>query len=127
MEPSTRLICKQCGAEFQPKNKNKVKVAFCRPSCRVAWHNGQRLKGAALLKEQKPSRQRGPSQHMQQVSRAVFQGLVPIEQRAEPIRQACVNLGITDSSTIEAALKRNGCGPSSAISHQRSAPVEICA
>lgn len=59
LEPCTRLICKQCLTDFQPKNRNGVKPEFCKPQCRTAWHNGQRLKGAALLKAKKSTIQ-GP-------------------------------------------------------------------
>lgn len=58
LEPSTRLICRQCGAAFQVNNRNGVKKEFCGPHCRTAWHNGQRLKGAALLKAKRPAVQR---------------------------------------------------------------------
>ena len=59
LEPSTWLTCKQCQADYQPRNRNGVKSEFCKPQCRTAWHNAQRLKGAALLKTKKKAVQ-GP-------------------------------------------------------------------
>ena len=114
-ELCTESTCEQCEAAFVPKNRNGLKVRFCRPKCSRDWHNGQRLKGAALLKETpaplKPIRRRGPSAHAQQVSRFVFLALVPVEERAELLRQAAENLGLTNRDAIDAALKRNGCAP----------------
>jgi hypothetical protein len=105
-ELCTESSCEQCGCLFTPKNRNGLKVRFCKPKCSRDWHNSQRLKGAALLKGQKPARRRGPSRHARRVSQTVFLALVPIEERAELIRQAAENLGITNRDAIEAAMRR---------------------
>ena len=60
LEPCTEFKCEQCGMPFVPKNRNGVKARFCKPDCSVAWHNAQRLKGAALLKGKHPLRKRAP-------------------------------------------------------------------
>ncbi len=109
MERCTTLTCRQCGKSFTPKNRNGIKTESCSRKCTIAWHNARRLKGAALLKDEKSPRRRGPSRHAQRVSQVVFQSLVPVDQRAALIRQACAHLGITDPAAIDAALKRNGC------------------
>lgn len=106
MELCTETTCEQCEARFTPKSRNGVKVRFCTAKCSRDWHNGQRLKGAALLKDKKLSRRRGPSKHAQQVSQTVFMLLVPVEERAELIRQAAENLGITKRGRIDAAMRR---------------------
>lgn len=122
----TESKCEWCRTAFTPKNRNGLKVRFCKPKCSRDWHNAQRLKGAALLKDKSRSRKRGPSKHAQQVSRFVFVSMVPVEQRAELLRQAAQNLGITDEGEVLKALRRNSCLPvqSSAFSLQ---PAEATA
>ena len=106
LEPCTTSKCRQCGTEYVPKNKNGVKSESCSRKCTIAWHNTQRLKGAALLNGKKAARRLGPSRHAQRVSQTVFLALVPIEERAELLRQAAENLGITNRDAIEAAMRR---------------------
>ncbi len=60
----------------------------------------------------KSARKKGPSQHAEKVSRFVFVNLVPLEQRADLLREAAQNLGITDEGEILKALRRNGCAAS---------------
>lgn len=57
-EPGTRLKCDHCGSDFVPRNRNGVQARFCSGACRDRFKNAQRLKGAALLKVQKPAIQR---------------------------------------------------------------------
>ena len=58
MEPCTESTCDQCETVFVPKNRNRLKVRFCKPKCSSDWHNGQRLKGAAILKAKTTAVQR---------------------------------------------------------------------
>lgn len=106
MEQGTPLTCEQCQTEFTPKNRNGVQSRFCSVRCKDRRRNGQRLKGAALLMDKKPFLRRGPSKQTQAVSQQVFMLLVPVEERAELIRQAAQNLGITQPGQIAAAMRR---------------------
>ena len=98
---------------------------FLNPEHRLAFYRAARQVGAATLADQahplKPTRQRGPSPRTQQVSRFIFLAMVPPEKRAELLRQAAEQRGITDSNAIDAALKRNGCAPPPLASHLRPA------
>lgn len=106
IEPGTRLICGQCGAESPARNRNGVEKRFCSDACRDRAKNSRRLKAAAALNHKKPKNPRGPSRHARAVSQTVFLALVPIEERAELLRQAAENLGITDQDRIQAAMRR---------------------
>ena len=108
LERSTPLMCEYCGAGFVAKNKNGKKKKFCSRACKDRLGNSQRLKGAALLKD-KQAAKRGPSRHAQKVSRFVFLSMVPVDQRADLLRQAAINLGITEEGEVLKALRRNGC------------------
>lgn len=110
LRPCTESTCEQCGAGFVPRNRNGLRVRFCNPICSRRWHNAQKVKGAALLKE-KAVRKKGPSKHAEKVSRFVFLNLVPVEQRAELLREAAKNVGLTDEGEVLKALRRNGCAP----------------
>lgn len=105
-EPCTESTCEQCGTAFVPKNRNRLRVRFCRRACSTAWHNAQRLKGAALLKVNGSPRRRGPSKRARAVSQAIFLAMVPVDERAALIAQAASNLGITDEGEILAAYRR---------------------
>ena len=105
VEPGTRLVCGQCGGKFEARNKNGVPKRFCSAVCRDRHKNARRLKGAALLKG-KNLRHRGPSKHALAISQCVFLALVPIEERAELLRLAAENLGITNRDAIDAAMRR---------------------
>lgn len=59
----------------------------------------------------KSARRPGVSKHAEKVSRFVFLHLVPVEQRADLLREAAQNLGITDEGQILKAMRRNGCSP----------------
>lgn len=72
----------------------------------MAWHNDRRLAAAAKLNHIKRRKPRGLSKQAQQVSQTVFMALVPIEERAELLRQAAANLGMTDEGTLVAAFRR---------------------
>lgn len=111
LERCTTLTCEQCRTEFAPKNRNGIRPRFCSRKCTTAWHNAQRLKGAALIKA-KSARKKGLSHNAAKVSRFVFLNLVPLEQRADLLREAAQNLGITDEGEILKALRRNGCAAS---------------
>ena len=110
MEQGTPLTCRQCGSAFLATNRNGKKKEFCAVVCKDRWRNNLRLKGAALLKD-KNAAKRGPSKHAQKISRFVFTSLVPVDQRADLLRQAAINLGITDKGEVLKALRRNGCSP----------------
>lgn len=107
-ELCTESTCEQCAGLFVPRNRNGLRARFCSPACSRRWHNAQKVKGAALLKE-KATRKKGPSAHARKVSRFVFLNLVPLEQRADLLREAARNLGITDEGEVLKALRRNGC------------------
>ena len=107
----TESTCEQCAGAFVPRNRNGLRVRFCSPACSRRWHNAQKVKGAALLKG-KAARKKGPSKHAEKVSRFVFTNLVPLEQRADLLREAAQNLGITDEGEVLKALRRNGCAAS---------------
>ena len=109
-ERGTTLRCAQCGAAFVPKNKNGVPAQFCSRRCLDRHRNARRLKAAASIKA-KSVRKAGPSKHAETVSRFVFLNLVPVDQRADLLREAARNLGITDEGEILKAMRRNGCGP----------------
>lgn len=101
MEPSTRLTCKQCGMGFQPRNKNGVKPEFCSGKCRIDWHNGQRLKGAALLKEKKPPVQRVQSPGKRRVDLEV----IPEAERPALLVEAARRLGLTEEGPLLTAAR----------------------
>lgn len=124
-ERGTTLACEHCGAEFRPTNRNGIPARFCSRACLDRKRNASRLQAAAASRE-KPPRRRGPSKRAQAVSQYVFMALVPIEERAELIRQAAQNLGITDEGEVLRALRRNGCPvpPPSAFSLQPSGHME---
>lgn len=105
-ELCTESTCEQCGARFRPKNRNGLKVRFCQAKCSRDWHNDRRLAAVASLNHIKRRKPRGPSKRAQQVSQSVFMALVPVEERAELLRQAAARLGITDQDRIEAAIRR---------------------
>ena len=109
MERSTPLLCRQCASEFEAVNRNGKQKIFCSRRCKDRWGNAQRLKGAALLKTRHPSpvtRHRWPSNHAQAISQCVFLALGPIEERAELLRLAAENIGITNQDAIDAAMRR---------------------
>lgn len=95
---------------FEAKNRNGVVKEFCKRACKDAHKNAQRLKAVSQLKA-KQARKAGPSKRAEKVSRFVFLNLVPLEQRAELLREAARNLGITDEGEVLKALRRNGCTP----------------
>lgn len=106
LELCTESTCEQCAARFIPKNRNRITVRFCRPKCSRDWHNNRRLKAVAAIHHKKPRKLRGPSKPAQQVSQTVFLSRVPVNERAELLRQAAEYLGITDQDRIAAALRR---------------------
>lgn len=97
--------------EFTAKNRNGVPKRFCCRACLDRKRNRERLNVVALLKDKKAAR-RGPSRHAEKVSRFVFLSTVPVDQRADLLRQAAINLGITDEGEVLKALRRNGCSKS---------------
>lgn len=109
-ERSNPLLCKQCGAAFAAKNRNGIPKEFCGRVCKTTWHNRERLRLVKDMQAKKEKR-KGPSKHAEKVSRFVFLHLVPVEQRADLLREAAQNLGITDEGEILKAMRRNGCGP----------------
>lgn len=102
------FLCKQCGKVFAAKNRNGVPKEFCSRTCKQAWHNARRQR-LFSQDRQKKVRQKGPSKRAEKVSRVVFVSLVPVEQRADLLREAAQNLGITDVNEIVRAIGRNGC------------------
>lgn len=108
MERGTTLTCTECATAFAPKNKNGVPAQFCSRRCLDRNRNARRLKAAADVAA-KSARKKGPSKRAEQVSRFVFLNLVPLEQRADLLREAAQNLGITDEGEVLKALRRNGC------------------
>lgn len=109
-ERGTTLTCAECGAAFVPKNKNGVPAQFCSRRCLDRNRNARRLKAAASAKA-KSTRNPGPSKHAEKVSRFVFVNLVPLEQRADLLREAAQNLGIADEGEILKAMRRTSCSP----------------
>lgn len=107
------LFCKQCGEAFAAKNRNGIPKEFCGRRCKQSWHNKERQRLFSKEKA-KSSRRPGVSKHAEKVSRFVFLNLVPLEQRADLLREAAKNLGITDEGAVLKALRRNGCGPETA-------------
>ena len=120
MERGTTLACVECATPFAPKNKNGVPARFCSRRCLDRNRNTRRLKAAANVAA-KSTRKQGPSAHAQKVSRFVFLNMVPVEQRADLLREAAQNLGITDEGELLKVLRRNGCTLEQAIRHQPSA------
>lgn len=102
----TTSICRQCGISFAPKNRNGITPQSCSRKCTVTWHNARRLQATAKLNHKKQRTPRGPSKRAQQVSQTVFMALVPVQERAELLRLAAENLGITDHDRIQAAMRR---------------------
>src|SRR5574340_223782 len=91
-EPCTETTCEQCEERFTPKSRNGVKVRFCCPKCSQDWHNGQRLKGAALLKMRKMTVQRRAS------PRKTLIDLATIPEAARPalLAEAARRLGLSE-------------------------------
>ena len=121
MEASTRYSCKQCGGAFEPKSRSGEPREFCMPKCRYRWHNGQRLKGAALLKEKKPSVQRRPNPGKRWVDLEV----IPEAERPALLSEAAHRLGLTEEGPILKAARLNA--QHSGLSIQHVAPVEASA
>ncbi len=122
-ERSTPLLCRlcrNCGTMFEAKNRNGVVKEFCKRACKDAHKNAQRLRAVSQLKA-KQARKAGPSKHAEKVSRFVLLNMGPVDQRAELLRAAAQNLGITDEGELLKALRRNGCTLEQAIRHQPSA------
>lgn len=105
-ERGTTLTCEQCRTEFVPRNRNGVPARFCSRRCLDANRNARRVKATVSRNHKKVQTLRGPSKHAQQVSQAVFLALVPVEERAELLRQAAERLGITGQDRIQAAMRR---------------------
>ena len=116
-ERSNPFLCKQCGDTFVAKNRNGIPKEFCGRVCKTTWHNRERLR---LFKDRqaKKEKRKGPSKHAEQVSRFVFLNMVPVEQRADLLREAAQHLGITDEGEVLKALRRNGCAPQQEASRQ---------
>lgn len=48
-ENVVKLFCKECGREFKPLDKNRVKI-FCSDSCRFTWwKNHKKEKGSSMV------------------------------------------------------------------------------
>jgi hypothetical protein len=139
-ELCTESNCEQCGRAFAPKNRNGLKVRFCKPKCSRDWHNAQRLKGAAMLKAKKPAVQRprkSPIRTLDQLSAA--EGLPPGCYPAGALGRlvgrpsgtgtlsdllaAAKRMGLTEEGPI---LREARLGPQSSA-HSTASPTETAA
>lgn len=108
LELCTESKCEWCEEDFTPKNRNGLAVRFCRKACSVAWHNNQKVKGAAMIKkktEQKKARRkrlRKPIWNNQTTQRLCLD-MIPADQRPALLAQAAKNLGLVESPVLTVA------------------------
>ena len=102
-----RLCLCGCGQSVvQVRNGGKPKKFFSKEH-KVAFWQSTRAKASQAI-ARKSSRAYHPSRHAEQVSRFVFMTMVPVEERADLLRQAAQNLGITDEKPLLTSLRACG-------------------
>lgn len=127
VELCTESNCEWCQTLFRPKNRNGLKVRFCKPKCSRDWHNAQRLKGAAILKAKRTTikglRKRAirtlddlaaaqglpagcyPAGALGQIGRRSVAAIIPAAERPALLLEAAKRLGLTEEGPILKAAR----------------------
>ncbi len=110
MSDERRCLC-GCGTDLPAGTNRGEPRKFLNHEHQRAFHRQAAQVGAAVLvkKQRQPKkRRRGMRVWDRQISAEVFSRLVAVEERAELLRQAAENLGITDEGEIRDAIRRAG-------------------
>jgi len=101
-EPFKRLMCEQCGVNFDAKNRNGIPKRFCSQTCRTVWHNDERSRLYKKSSAAKPrlARRVSPGQ------RRIDVEVIPEAQRPALLLAAARSLGLTEEGPILREARR---------------------